>query len=375
MSKKTIFSICIAIITWQLTSIAFTLPIKNFSYGSFSQKIEKASISLSHQLLLTRSASDSEANYESLVFVGDVLLARNVESIMHRKGSEYPFSGLSLQTLLKNPAIVGNFESSMATSHHTTPALMMQFSVNEMFLPALKTAGFTHLSLANNHSNDYGAEGYEHAKETLFKNGFSAFGHGAFTNSESISYVSTPKGNVALVGIHASEKEPDEESLKQILAEAERHSYLQIVYIHWGSEYSLVHNKVQEKIAGTLVASGADLIIGHHPHVVQDVDVIDGVVVFYSLGNYIFDQYFSSDVQEGLIVALDLSSDPQLNIVPVSSEGHLSQPALMKPDKHHFFLEKLARRSDSSLRTDIIKGIVPLYQMVATSTEMAIMMP
>lgn len=72
-----------------------------------------------------------------------------------------------------------------------------------------------------------------------------------------------------------------------------------IVNIHFGTEYQKKHNKTQENIAHTLVDNGAAIIIGHHPHVVQDSETYKGVPIYYSLGNFIFDQPFPETL-EGL---------------------------------------------------------------------------
>jgi poly-gamma-glutamate synthesis protein (capsule biosynthesis protein) len=108
---------------------------------------------------------------------------------------------------------------------------------------------------------------------------------------------------------------------------------------------------------------------------VQDIDVIDGVIVFYSLGNYIFDQYFSTDVKQGLVLVLSLDETPKAMLVPVTSEQTLSQPTLMGPQLHSQFLAQLAQRSDSALSKQITQGIIHLMPKVATSTKVAMMIP
>jgi poly-gamma-glutamate synthesis protein (capsule biosynthesis protein) len=176
------------------------------------------------------------------------------------------------------------------------------------------------------------------------------------------------------VGVNASARIPTKKDISSLLGLASKKSDLQVVYIHWGTEYELTHSKAQELLAKELVSAGADLIVGHHPHVVQDVDVIDGVVVFYSLGNYIFDQYFNSDVMKGLVLVLEMNTEPIIGLVPVESIEPLSQPRVMTPDDQRSFLLELANRSDEHVRPMIERGFVPLTDLVATSTKMAIMM-
>ena len=130
------------------------------------------------------------------------------------------------------------------------------------------------------------------------------------------------------------------------------------MYVHWGDEYELVHNAKQRDLAEKLIAAGVDLIIGHHPHVVQDIEVIDGVPVLYSLGNFIFDQYFSTEVQIGYTVDLVLSSTSQkVNLVPHTAQAK-TQPRLMTETEKIGFHEALAHRSDPTLTNAIKAGLI-----------------
>ncbi len=373
--KSRTLSVCIAltVLFYQLLSLSPAFYFTSHSYGDFSVSIKKLTVVQPHVGYKAISAGNASIEYESLIFVGDMMLGRNVEHIMKQEGMAYPFLGLDISSLNSNPAVIGNFESSMAIEHISTPAYAMKFSVVPEVLPEIKNAHFTHLSLANNHSFDFGEVGYKNTLEKFQDRSLIPFGNGTKIGNDSISIVNTVRGAVALIGINATQHTPSKEELKQILDQASRHSSFQIIYIHWGSEYELIHSPVQRALAELLVELGADVIIGHHPHVTQDIDIIKGVVVFYSLGNYIFDQYFSSDVQEGLIVGLDLASKPTLTLTPVTSKVKVSQPAYMKPRSHQYFLENLAKRSHSSLRAKIRAGSIPLLDTVATSTKIAIM--
>jgi poly-gamma-glutamate synthesis protein (capsule biosynthesis protein) len=310
--------------------------------------------------------------YNGLVFVGDILLARNVEVLMNRFGSQYPIQGFSLQSTFSQPAIIGNFESAIAVRHFPTPAYMMRFSTDAKNVAALAEAGFTHVSLANNHSFDYGEVGYTNAVTVLSDAKIKHFGRSGQPDKASITYLDSVAGKIAIVALETVTSPYQQSDIALLMAEARDNSAFQIVYPHWGVEYQLTHNPYQKKLAETLISLGADLIIGHHPHVVQDVDVIDGVIVFYSLGNYIFDQYFSDEVLQGLVVTLDVEIEPSLSLLPVTSQASLSQPRLMTKQKSNVFLTRLARHSHPALRQQIIAGKILLPVLVATSPEMAI---
>lgn len=367
------FILGLVILAIQLVSIEVHIPIAGFEYGTFGERVKERVIYFSSVIQNTSYSAAQRIEHESLVFVGDVMLARNVEFLMVREGADYPYRGLRLETLAQNPAIVGNFEASMATPHRETQAYEMKFSVRADMLSALRDAGFSHVSFANNHSLDYGIEGYKSATTQLIQNGITTFGHGSVIDQRSITYIDTPQGEVALIGINASAHIPTKQDIKSVLESASEESDLQIIYIHWGIEYESVHSKAQKLLAHELIEAGADLIVGHHPHVVQDVDIIDGVVVFYSLGNYIFDQYFSEDVKEGLVLSLDMVDEAGVYLVPVASKNPLSQPTMMTPENHAVFLKNLAKRSHKSLQSHIEKGYIPLGGTVATSSKMAMM--
>jgi len=134
---------------------------------------------------------------------------------------------------------------------------------------------------------------------------------------------------------------------------------LLIVSMHWGEEYQLVNSSSQQKLAHQLINNGADLIIGHHPHVVQSIEKYQGKLIFYSLGNFIFDQYFSKETQQGLAVGLEIHPDElTFNLFPL--QINLSQPILMEQDKARDFLVKLAKRSDVQLVEEIKNGIIKI---------------
>jgi len=80
-----------------------------------------------------------------------------------------------------------------------------------------------------------------------------------------------------------------------------------VVSIHWGEEYETSPSTLQRKIAYELIDAGADLVIGHHPHVIQEVEVYGNGLIAYSLGNFIFDQNFSEETSRGLILEVVFS--------------------------------------------------------------------
>ena len=132
-----------------------------------------------------------------------------------------------------------------------------------------------------------------------------------------------------------------------------------IVFLHWGEEYQLISSSSQRKLAHSLIDAGADLIIGSHPHVVQEIEKYKGKLIFYSLGNFIFDQYFSRETQKGLAVSLELYPSRIIYKLYPYTLFH-SQPKLMNEKEREWFLNNLAEKSSADLRSQIKNGIIEI---------------
>lgn len=356
----------------QLGMIQVHFNAPQLSFGQLSERVIAKVKTLTYRPSFAELTAQSEKSFNTMVFVGDVMLARNVEQLMRAKGNKYPFASIDLKDGLINPAIVGNFEAAIPREHVPTPIKQLDFSVDGNFLSTLYDEGFTHVSLANNHAFDFGVSDYEHTRVKLHDNNVVAFGDPNGFSEVSIEYLKVEDTTIALIGINEFYKGNFVEAGSQALRQSKTKSDLQIVYVHWGIEYDLRHSKKQREAAEIFVENGADLIVGHHPHVVQDIDLINGVPVFYSLGNFIFDQYFSKDVQEGLVLQMSLDIDGvDVYLLPVTSYGRLSQPVVMNGKEHAEFLNTLARKSNQALAGQIKKGLISIDTLVATSTKLS----
>jgi poly-gamma-glutamate synthesis protein (capsule biosynthesis protein) len=288
-------------------------------------------------------------------FVGDIMLARNVENLMSTYGVMYPFTALPLQP--EYVYLVGNFESAIPQKHVHTPSMGFSFSTKKENLELLQRYGFTHMGIANNHSYDFGAAAYLHTTQTLQEAKLQPFGDQRNQASSTIQFVTVGNDIVALVGIFAVDSGPTLDEIDTLVSRASKQSTIQVAYVHFGTEYALVHNSFQKRLAQQFIDAGMDIVIGHHPHVVQDIEVYKGRLIFYSLGNFLFDQYFSQDVQEGLMVEMSMTDDVlSFNLLPVTSIGSRSVPRLMEQYEKDTFLTQLAKKSDTELATMIKAG-------------------
>lgn len=355
----------------QLTAVQPHFSINAVSYGITALRTEFVLPLRAKPIQPAVLTQQAESSNDAILFTGDVLLARNIEHLMEQHDSSYPYQGITFTDFAANPYVVGNFESAIPETHQTTPTGQIRFSVHPSYLPAAREAGFTHFSLANNHSYDFGFTGYQNAGQALTESNVEPFGDPRGLTTGSITVLSLADANVAIIAIQALQNLPTEIEIRNAVTYASSISDFQVLYVHWGDEYADANNKTQEKLAKLFIKYGVDLIVGHHPHVVQNIERIDGVLVFYSLGNYIFDQYDSTETQEGLLLRLTLADEPMVDVIPVTSIGSLSQPHLMTSANHAAFLKKLAKLSDKSLAINITSGQIPLYSPVATSSKMA----
>lgn len=344
------------------------LPVLGFD--TTSKDLPVSSIT---QLLMRDNEAETLSDNMSLVFVGDVMLARHVEYLIAINGPEYPFIGSKF--LLDEPAyVIGNFEATVPIKHKKTPNYHFQFSVNKNNLTGLVNAGFTHVSLANNHSLDYGSESFVNTKYVLTNLGIDTFGQPKSFGQNTTTYISASNTKYAIIGLNETQMEINQETLLPYIKEAETNSDVQVVYIHWGEEYKHEPSQAQKTIAKMLAEAGIDIIIGHHPHVIQSIEKIDNTLVFYSLGNYIFDQYFTRDVMEGLAIRLTrVDEELKVTLLPHSSVESHAQPKLLTGKNRDIILAEIADYSDENIAKMILSGEVFTTLSLATSTEIAIM--
>ncbi|MES2314871.1 MAG: CapA family protein [Patescibacteria group bacterium] len=242
---------------------------------------------------------------------GDIMLDRDVRARGEKNGYDTLFDGI--RNFLHSADIsVANLEGPITT--YPSHTLMTDGSLTKSFTftfapsstPALLHAGIDLVSLANNHADNFGREGVEQTHSYLNENGLDWFGDPA--NASGTERIICKKNVcVAFVGYH--EFEPGFENILNDIRRLKSEGYPVIVMPHWGDEYApIAPERVKEK-ARELVSAGAFAIIGSHPHVREDREWIGNVPVIYSLGNLLFDQYFSSQVMTGNIAELTISKN------------------------------------------------------------------
>lgn len=273
----------------------------------------------------------------TLLGVGDMMLGRYVRTLMDANGMDYPFENISHE-LDGVDYVFANFEGPIKEYEVAT-----QKSISFRFKPdviwPVKEAGINLVSIANNHALDQGWGGRNDTMKFLDEAGIHYFGHPKNEAEENAYIGQVGDKTVAFVGYDDTIFKIDGDDAAAMIKELDMIADYVIVSVHWGREY--IHQPTDRKqwLAHLFVDSGADVVIGHHPHVVQTMEVYNGKPVFYSLGNFVFDQYFSQDTQEGLGIGLIINEDEIIvHLLPYAIPN--SQPELMLGDTKTQFLEK-----------------------------------
>jgi gamma-polyglutamate biosynthesis protein CapA len=247
-------------------------------------------------------------NEATILFVGDMMFDRTVRSYAEKNGWDSIFACAAPQ-LREYDAVVGNLEgpvtkhASVSVKRKVGEVGNTQFTFPREVLPVLSSHGFAAVSIGNNHIRDFGPQGIDETRANTAAVGIAAFGDPRDATNRSTTLLINGI-SVTLVVFNEFFGKPEE-----TIAELQKYTNTTtIVFAHWGDEYKPASAR-QKKWAKRFVDAGADAIIGAHPHVVQESELIDGVPVYYSLGNFIFDQYWMNAVRIGKAVAFTITPD------------------------------------------------------------------
>jgi poly-gamma-glutamate capsule biosynthesis protein CapA/YwtB (metallophosphatase superfamily)/LAS superfamily LD-carboxypeptidase LdcB len=251
----------------------------------------------------------------SVYFVGDIMLARNIKNSVHKNfGGDYNRLFENIGELKNADILFTNLEGDVSDKGANVGSIW-SFRMDPIVLPALKNFGFDVVSFANNHVGDWGMLAFKDTLHRLRDIDISAVGAG-MNKSEAVTPTIIEKNGTKFGFIGFTDVGPNwlpagqntpgillasDPDFANIIQNAKAKCDVLIVSFHWGVEYKKIHNKRQETLAHNAIDNGADMVIGHHPHVIQDTQVYKDKPIVYSLGNFIFDQYFSADTMQGMV--------------------------------------------------------------------------
>lgn len=289
-----------------------------------------------------RNNEKVELNYSDnkvaqFTFVGDIMLGRSIKTKSELNNYEDIFKDVSY--LWKDSQYVsGNIESALLDNPEE-----FEKSDKEIHLYAetkvanlLKNNGFTMANLSNNHLGDFGRQGVISTINAVKSAGLNYVGAGENIDDAATYDIQEVNGiKVATIGI--SDIVPKDfsanrteagilstmyPSYNRLVYEASQEADLVVVNLHWGVEYGVDETEDQEKIAKALIDAGADVIIGSHPHVLQPIQTYKDGIIFYSMGNFVFDQGWSR-TKDSIVLNyyINEKGEGTFEVVPVRIEN------------------------------------------------------
>ncbi len=264
-----------------------------------SEKIE-LNPKVSHQVV------DGVKKTTLLVF-GDVMLDRYVRSYIAASSTAALFEYVQ-SDITNADATMLNLEGPITKFASVVSKENLQFTFATHTASDLSKVGIDIVSLANNHTHNFGREGLRQTRQFLSEANITFFGDPYNETANAVTRYSLGSTKISFVGYHQFENPTIKDILAIIKAEKTAGNFV-VFFPHWGNEYEKEASSSQKLKAEEVIDAGADIVIGAHPHVIQNAEIYNGKPVFYSLGNFIFDQWFSEDVKYGLGLLLTFSGN------------------------------------------------------------------
>ena len=292
----------------------------------------------------------------SIAVTGDVMFSRNMPSVLSLDSS--PFESVGNITSNVDLLLV-NFENAATTSSNPLKG-DVPLKCSPEYVPLLKANNRTVAALANNHVMDYGVSGMNDTLNHLKNNNIPSIGAGLNESEAHEAYVQNISGRKITVLNYMDSNNFKEYAYSTMpyandthpgysaydLSDVQRQisknndSDLIIAYMHFGNEYSTSPNSEQITIAHDLIDSGVDVVLGSHPHVTQGIEMYNGKPIFYSLGNFIFDQS-NPATHYAYFVEIDMINDTgKCSVYPVYINNYL--PEFMSENQSNDMLKTLS---------------------------------
>lgn len=291
----------------------------------------------------------SEPDFITMQFLGDIMLDRGVRNSVNKNfAGDYSALFEKMDVLKEADIVFANLEGT-ASDKGKSIGNLYSFRMDPSVVPALKGAGISILSVANNHVGDWGLPAYIDTLARLKENEILYTGGGTLFEAEQPTIIEKYGMKIGFLGFsdvgpNYMKAEEDKVGIllasnpkfEQIIKNASTQVDYLVVSFHFGDEYKKIHNKRQEELAHRAIDSGAKIIIGHHPHVIEDTEVYKNGFIAYSLGNFIFDQKFSTDTMQGMMLELKLGKAGNMSV----KKNTVKLNNVFQPDKIIFGKEE-----------------------------------
>lgn len=291
------------------------------------------------------------------------MLAARAEEYLQEKELDYSYPFDKVMPILREGDVgVGNLEGPVTLEGERVTDKTFTFKMKPEALDGIAGAGFSLVTIANNHILDFGAEGLRNTIGALANHGMFFAGAGMTMTEARAPAILTVRGvRIKMLAYSVTFPEsfyagaarpgtayPYDEILDQDVPAAGGSSDLLIVSFHWGQELMEGPKDYQRDLAHKAIDRGAKLVLGHHPHVVQGIESYHGGLIFYSLGNFVFGSY-SEKVRDSIIARVFFSSGQPITaeVVPIDvyNTEVLFQPTPLIGERAHKVLEHLRELS------------------------------
>lgn len=250
-------------------------------------------------------------DYVQILFTGDLMFDRGIRYFGQKNGNEFVFDKI-YNLLINNDLVISNLEGPVTNEKSISSGTVPGSPNNYYFtFPAdlpqtLFRENIQLVNLGNNHILNFGQKGLKSTKDYLSKLNIEYFGepHGKRSVIKEIGGL-----KIAFVGYNefaSNDIEAEQNSTIQEIKKNKSLVNIVIVFSHWGAEYIKEPSSSIKELAHGFVDAGADIVIGSHSHVTGSVEEYNGKKIYYSLGNFVFDQYFDEDVRRGLGVIIKI---------------------------------------------------------------------
>ena len=291
----------------------------------------------------TETEEDTQLSVK-LSFAGDVLLASGVESLIEQKGTEFIISDVK-HIFEESDISMVNLECAISERGTKAPDKQFTFRAKSQTLDVLKSSKIDIVSLANNHTLDFGVEALLDTFQNLKDYGIKYAGAGMNMdeaarpvfieeNGIKIAFIASSRV-IPVVSWTAGENTPglavtyDPKRTLEEIASAKKQADIVVVYVHWGEERKEMPLDYQKNMARAYIDEGADIVVGSHPHVLQGLEFYKGKLIAYSLGNFIF-----TDSRKDTMVLqaeVNKSGVESVRIIPCRIEN--LRPVLIKDEE------------------------------------------
>ncbi|XLQ19689.1 MAG: CapA family protein [Candidatus Moraniibacteriota bacterium] len=303
----TIFALSLTGIFLVFFAFQSVQPLKVLSISNIKYQQDEKNMSV----IAINAIEDREP--VKILFGGDMMFDRYIRQTGENKGYGYIISDMT-ELFNESDCVVANLEGpvtkndSVSVNSEFGSPDNYRFTFDSSSVQMLKDNNFCIVNLGNNHIGNFGVEGIAQTKNFMRAGGLYYFGDTGVEDEQRYFIQDFDGVKIAFINYNQFVKNALPNALDDIQNVKDKSDFV-VAYTHWGEEYKTSSRQNEQNIAHQIIDSGVDVIIGSHPHVIQEKEVYKGKTIYYSLGNFIFDQYFSEETKQGLLVQTTFDTD------------------------------------------------------------------